>query len=572
MKVELSLNCNGTWVDYSAWVDVSEMKVNKSLDSANDPTRSQTSSIVLQGEAYQYFRTNIIESPNIYSNSICVRITDSVCGGEYIYKADNRNLKWCENGECKLSLDLEEYSPELDCIANTLLSNNEYGLFQLYPVTGNPHPRFRYCDIIKPTWFFGMLVTFFNSFDLFIVFIDTLIITLNSGFNIINAAIGTSLPTIGTINLITDKWLGCGRGYPAPFIRTYIDNVCNICGGIDINSETAPILYTEESRYYNACLLTAYSKKGVDMDGNRDYIMANSPSWTLRDLFSKIKDFWNARWFYYDNTLYFERKDLIGELIWGAGVYHIDFTTGDDKDNLQSDICFAWNGEGKPSRINMNYGTDASDAIGNENLIRFNGEWLDSSGNPNYNGSIKRDLIEFGAPSFVLDGQDSLYDANIVKAVGSVLSNMKFGGCLKTMADTCQLAKILVYDDATDIEDARTVGTPYFPYASLSEFDDDNAVHFPIAITDVYNYNYAFSFSPAANGISNNLWPYHAIDMPSDSKKTNISFEFKLKYCCAYNALDLYQSVKFENGWDGEINYIDFDFANRLVIVKGNVK
>lgn len=79
------------------------------------------------------------------------------------------------------------------------------------------------------------------------------------------------------------------------------------------------------------------------------------------------------------------------------------------------------------------------------------------------------------------------------------------------------------------------------------------------------------SFSPDADAVQQNLWEYWQIEVPSNSKKTNISFNFKLNYCCRYNSLELYQSVLFENGDSGEINNIEFNFANREITVKGNL-
>ena len=570
MKVEFSLNCSGTFTDYSEWVDVSRLALDKQLDANNDPIKSQSGAIEIYGDAYNFFYTNIISSPNIYSNSICIRITDDVCGEVQNFKIGSQNLKWCEGGECRIQLEMEGVDVVLDCIRSTIIANNASIKFQHYPGPGMIHPRFRYCDIIKPTWFFGIMVTFFNSFDFFIVGLNGIILMLNSGFNIINTIIGSSLPTIGYINFITDKWLGCGRGWPAPYIRTYIDNVCDVCSAT-ITDVTAPILYDEESAYYNACLLTAYAKKGVDMDGNMDYIPNNQPSWTLDQLFSKIKDFWNARWFIYGDDIYFERKDKIGELIWGTG-YALDFTTANDKNRLLGNVCFTYNGEPKLRRLNMNYATDASDNIGNENLNRFNGEYMYSGANPNYTGSKVVTMDEFGAVSHVLDGQDSLYDANITQAVGSVLGGLKWGGCLKTQGDTLQYAKILIHDTLTPIEDARTMGIPYLPFATLPEFQDDNALHFPIGYSELANYNAPMSFALGANGIQNNLWDFHAIDIPDDAKKTNIGFELTMEFCCEYSTLDIYQAVKFENGWEGEISSVKFDYAERKINVKGNIK
>ena len=55
---------------------------------------------------------------------------------------------------------------------------------------------------------------------------------------------------------------------------------------------------------------------------------------------SVLKVPFNARWFLKDGTdLYFERKDLIGGLLWGGGVNEIDFTD-DDAQYLLGDVCY----------------------------------------------------------------------------------------------------------------------------------------------------------------------------------------------------------------------------------------
>ena len=592
MIVEMQLNCTGGWTDYSDEVDVSSLKLSKSLDSNKDPQKNQSSTIEVFGSAYTFVMTNLYTGSNRYSNSICVRITDVLCSStEYLFKIDNRDIKWCDNSICKLECDLVQYNAVLDCIRRTTIADNYNNEFQDYPVSGNPHPRFRYCDVVKPTFMYGMLVTISNALVLLINSLNVVIASITGIIVwIVNILGGSwSVPSIGVG--FAEDLLGCSRGFPAPFIRTYVQNVCDKCG-VYVDDLQAPTFfatsYSEdggatsyENDYYYLCLLTAYTTKGVDMDGGKDYITLNQPSWTLDALLSKVKPFFNARWYLSsDDNLFFERKDRIGELIWGSG-NAIDLS-GDDATNLLGDVCYKWNGKGKPQRIFYSYGIDASDNIGNELRKRFNGEYLDTSGNPNYNESIEENQIEFGAVACILDGQDSAYDENVANALAGAVSGTDYEGCIKTQGDTLALAKLVVWDSLTDIEDARISGVSYDIYGSvgadIKAFQNDDANFILVTSGDCSNYNFQMSFDPDADDIAGggtgfrNLWRFHSIDANNDSDLTNVGFEFTLQFCCAYNTLDLYQKVLFKDGVTrGEIDSVDFDFGKREIIIKGNL-
>lgn len=572
MEVYLKLNVGGTYVDYTDYVDISSLKRNISLNAQNDPQRSQTGDIEVYGSAYSFVKTNLIDSVNLYSNSIFVKIIDTDCSSyEMIFKINNNNLRWCDNNECRMRFSMEEYNEVLDCIKTTLIADNTNGEFQDYPTSGMPHPRFRYCDVFKPNGMFGAWVTIMNALDLVVATMTPIVNSLNALLTL------ASLPNITWGGTFFDKWGGCERGHPAPYIRTYIDNVCYLCG-LGVDETTDPIFHDEYdpfapafyNQYYNACLLTAYTTKGVDMNGNKDYIPNNKPSWTLFDLMSKIKGIWNGRWYIHGNKLYFHRRDLLSGLMYTG--YGIDLS-GSDAEKLQGHVCYEWNGEGKMKRINLNYSTDPIDSIGNELLKRFNGEYIDTSGNPNYTANIEETFLEFGASSFVLDGQDTLYDANVEKAVGSVLSGITYGGSLKTQGDTLGFAKILIHEVGSGNTDARSVKNSWSLYG-CAEFADDQGGFFPISASDLYNYNYPMSLSPCQDPISptGNLWQYWQIETPDPAKKTNISFNFKMDYCCAYNSLDLYMKVLFEDGvTEGIITSIDYEYSIRSIIIKGNL-
>lgn len=570
MQVGFSLNCSGTFTDYTEFVDVTALKMTKSLDEQNDPQKSITSDIECYGDAYTFIRTNLIDSVNLYSNSICVQVTDDDCGNVFQFKIETKNLKWCDGDICKISMALVEYNPVIDCVKNTVISDNTNGEFQEFPVSGNPHPRFRYCDVIKPTFLFGFIITFVNAVSALLASINfVLLVTFGPIINTINAFFGTSY----AIPAIPDPFssiVGCNRLYPAPFVRTYIDNVCTICG-VTVDDTTDTIFHEVTSNYYNTALLTAYTTKGVKDTSTKDYIINNRPSWTLFDLMSKLKIPFNGRFFFKNNLdLHFARKDLIGVQLWGATPTVDVSDTGADNTNLLGNVCYQWNGDGKPSRINMKYSADMSDNIGNELLSRFNGEYL-SPANPNYNTPVEKVTPDFGAQSFVLDGKDTVWDANLVNAIGPMLAGFSYDGVLKTQGDTLQLAKLIIWDGIS-MTDSRPFSDAWIPYLALPAFADDDGGFFPVSASDLFNYNFPYSFDPDADLISSgNLWQFHSIDIPSASKKTNISFEYKLQMCCAYMSLELYMSTQF-NTDEGEINYIEYDFARREILIKGNLK
>jgi len=590
MTVEMRLNCTGSWTDYTDSVDISELKLNRSLDTNNDPQHTSTSTIEVFEDAYTFVLSNLYTGSNRYSNSICVRITDTDCSDkQYEFKIDNRDIRWCDNDECRLQCDLIGYQVTLDCIRKTRLAYNNSGEFNDYPGSGTPHPRFRYCDTIKPTFLFGFVITLSNAIAAFIISLNLVLASITGIIVWIVNLLGGSwtVPQI-SYSLAADL-IGCNRGHPAPFVRTYIDNVCTECA-ITVDGSSAPWLYNTtyndgfniyDNPYYYLCLLTSYTTKGVDMDGGKDYILANQPSWMLDKFLSILKPFFNARWFLDENNvLYFNRRDEIGDSIWGVGAIAVDLS-GSDAANLLDTVCYKWNGKGKPKRIRYLYGTDATDAVGNELRKRFNGEYLETSGNENYNDNLEENNYEFGATAAVLDGQDSAYDANLVNALAATLGSVDYEGCLKTTSDTNSLAKLLIWDwNLSSMDDARMYWSDYDIYGSagadIEAFKRDDANFFPVASADCANYNFPMSFDPDADDIGGNnfrnLWMHHSIDANNDDSNVNIGFEFKLSFCCQYNTLEVYQKVLFKDGsTTGEITSVDFDFGKREITIKGNL-
>jgi hypothetical protein len=316
------------------------------------------------------------------------------------------------------------------------------------------------------------------------------------------------------------------------------------------------------------------------MSSAKGYIPANQPSWTLTAFLNTLVPVFNSRWYIGESgELYFDRKDRIGENIWGT-TPALDLS-GSDADYLLSSVCYSWNGKGKPFRIYNKYGIDAIDSIGNELMTRFNGEYIDIS-SANYTDTIEFTSTDYGAASFVLDGKDSQWDINLVKSIGNQLLVWQGNGddwkhCLKSMTDTLQLAKLIIYDPATDIEDARAIKADYTDYVSIPALaDDDPSDTFNIITAgDCYYYNYPMSHDWVAGSINANLWDnFHSIDAPDPAKKDVIQFEVILDYCReSFNTLDIFQTVVMPNGTDeGEIKSVEFNHATRQIKITGTLK
>lgn len=583
-KVELSLNCNDmTWVDYSDFSDVTKMRRFKELDSENNPSRRSASNVTFYGSAYVFIKTNLIDSTSRAFNHICVRITDNNFStpATYLFKMDNKSLRWCEGEECEFEADLVEVNEALSCANKTLIADNTSGDYQQYTTsTTYPHPRFRYCDVIKPTFLFGVIVTFLNSISLLLASFNIIAVVVNAIVTAINSALGTNINTVPLPSSLISGALGCDRAWPSPFVRTYIDNACSVCG-LTVDATKSPILHDVASDYYNSALITAYTTKGVKVVGSMGYIPSNQPSWTLTMFLSRLNKIFNGRWYITDaGELYFDRKDRLGQLVWGAG-NQWDLS-GVDAPYMLTSVCYSWNGKGKPYRIYLKWGTDATDAIGNELLKRFNGEHIDSS-SPQYTETIEDTMSDFGAAAFVLDGKDAPWDINLVKSVDNQLllwggSGNDYNTCLKSQTDTLQLAKIVTWDGTSPMEDARVTRQPYVDYLTIPALEDDEPSDLSGTIinpADCRYYNPLFSFDPDADGIHPNLWSYfHSIDAPIPGKKDLIGFEVTMDYCKEeYNDMDIFQSVLMPDGvTEGEINSVEFDHENRQIIVKGFLK
>ncbi len=120
-----------------------------------EPKKAASGVIKIDGEAYRYVRAWLIDNIAAPFNSIEVKIEDTTCGYFEAYQIKATQVAWCETQVCEFELTLKQIDDAYRCIQKTVVSDNWQGWFQKEPKHGKKHPRFSYCNEMRPN---GMLV------------------------------------------------------------------------------------------------------------------------------------------------------------------------------------------------------------------------------------------------------------------------------------------------------------------------------------------------------------------------------------------------------------------------------
>lgn len=516
-------------------------RTNEGISSpgSNQAKRTASNSIQIEGAAYLFIKDWLIDSVSAPLNGIDVRIEDTSCGiyDEWIIKAPQ--LTYCEDDVCEFSVTLQQKDPALQCIQSTLIYDDWQGWFREQPTNGKKHPRFSYCNEVKPN---GMMITLwwlmslvFTILILLTPIINTIIAIINVIIAIINAIAWITgqdpvdyLSFFNPLNMAESFFMessGCGRLHPAPLIRDYIDNVCKKCG-VHVDAVTDPIFHSQtinidlssdrqvrqrQNPYYNSCYFNAPSRRGIRIfrglfnnDQNLvDYwIPENKPLFALDMFLDEIKSVYNSDWKISNvngqPTLYFWRKDWF---TLGAAIYN--FTdNGPDRNKIIEGICFSWLDKRQFAYMRGLYTQDGADTCGDEALGYMNDmiELGDKTNNPNYDGFLDKST-RFGGTRFRLDGATDDYLANAMQillngaalnpTIPAIVQNAIVPAieqyadyALLMSGETSSLPKIIIWDTNTGYDFAKAVRTKSTMQQSV------NGSNFPMPTPNtVYNEN-----------------------------------------------------------------------------------
>lgn len=556
--------------------------------------RGVTEDIEVYGPTAVYVGDWLVDHVNGSVNSILVRITDTLCDssrGEWLIKTDS--LNWCDDGECKYKINLVQYEPADTCIKQYLIDDNHRGWFPdggfvvgTDPITGLPneqymHPRFRYCDDIKPqalqNFMFVLAQTILIGFN---GLVGPIVWIFQVVDNILDVLGLGGLPGMSQLEDMYKSFedkvfgavLGCNRVHPAPFVRNYFENICSKCG---ITFESS-IFNDPGSEYYNLTHLFAPIKKGLLYDSTKDWIMDNKPAFDLVGYAKALKPVFNGKYRLDNGNVFkFERKDFFDT----APIF--DFT-GDDEKYLLGSICYTWNGKQKFANQYFKYEADTFDVSGNEAGHRFNGlKFWNVNNNPLLKGIDEISAAGWTPQRYTNDGIDKRV---IFKALANQ-TNAQLDGVLLMAQDITGAGKLLIWDGVSEKESARVDKIDYDTYrygAFPDGWPDDHA---NISGTDYYVFNKAMMYNPVANPIYPNLYQFREIDDPNLYSRQAKQWHLTMQLCCdVVDRLLIFDPlidsisakvdylVQISDTEEGIIERIEIDYLNARVNLKGRIR
>jgi hypothetical protein len=537
-------------------------------DENNEAAFSFTGDLEFEGADADYIYNKLVLSPTALENNVILKFVDDCCEDkEYLFQIKPESLKWCDDFECKLTAAASEYSvaeQQLNCIKNTLIWD-DYAGFQ-----SKQHPRFSYCNELRPNWMHDVLIILFIATGTSILVLAPIIIGLVFAFNTINTVINllnTLLPSGSQINNITlggnpnidfadlqnyyniliSFMVGCGRKHPSPLVRDYASNVCGKCGLTFVSS----ILNNSTSDYYNLCYVNAPIHKGtIETDNTTYWIDENKPLLNGFKYFEQIKTIFNAEWEIVGNQLIFEREDFfVPKTPW------LDLTTYDPDKII--DVCWNWSTKPRYSYGNFEYIKDSINEVGGEARDRWNDivEW----NNPYSN--LQKDefhpFFEFAACRFRDDGidRDVLSSYQGLPTIGPMIK--KYNGAMLMNSHKSFQPMLLIWDVNSGVQNAKVnPGAVYFagyPGVGLNQF---------------YNYPMWFDATHAGN-LYDRFW---FIKNPRYAGWKNLEFEAKIIFDCdTQKNVDLSGTIITSKGPSKKITSVEIDKQNLTMVIKGSL-
>lgn len=533
-----------------------------------------TGELTFYGAAYQVIKTELIDPPDGKLREVPLVIYED-CGDPAILLftgvVRGAEVDWCEGCDHATATAVEKTvaTQAQDCIESTLIADNRNGF------RSQQHPRMVYCDEIRPEWLHHIvmilsviLVLILYVLTPIVVIVTAIIQVINWIIDAVNVLPGVDIDHIDfdgdqSTNFLDEyvAWrdrlidgvIGCGRKHPSPLLRSYIGNVCSICG---INFQSS-IINDPTSDYYNTVLFSAPVSKGT-RDDSVTYIDDNEPIETLDTLLGKLCTVFNAGRRIVGNTLYFERKDMLP----GSGVW-VNPAELKAAGRLVEGVCFSWSSDDIPAFIQIGFTEDALDITGNEarDIYKDIVEW-NQPYNPVQKGSVET-MMQFSMLRCRRDGigSDVLDDYDGVWWLSDAITS--YNTALLLECGLSALPKLIVWDGDMLFGTARRFNVPGY-FKTYEE-----------------NYNFPYhmgEFNCAPNTGYPTTQPYmslygrfHAIRNPKVLSTAGRDFDFKFEYTAAELAsMDIYADVPLSFG-TGHMTSIIINTTDRTIAVSGKV-
>ena len=552
-------------------------------DEEGNKVTSVSQTYTLTGAAYDLVASVFISGLEGKTASMPVLIyDDSGCCEEDILLFEGRlvsdNVRWC-HGVCSVDVIFEEYTTntkQLDCIHSTLIYDNTLG-FQ----SDISHPKMVYCIEMRPDLLQHIILSFGVILNIIFLILTPIVaaLALLNGIlqaieDVINAIPGVNINITfdfdgdSSTNLLNEyqnmrdnvnsRIIGCGRKHPAPLVRNYIKNVCDICG-VGFSSS---ILNQVSSDYYNTTMLNAPIAKGSISGAN--WIDLNNPIYTLATFLDALKPVFNARWELIDGVLHFERKDFFD-----TGEIFVSFESLKESQLVIGELCLEWRNDTRPAFSSFKYAPDPVDVAGNESILRFNDivEW--NSPYSSLQSGSKEVQLAFGTPRFRDDGVDEDILGFYDWAPGGLGATIQaYEGVLILEKHLCFNPKLLIWDGNTPGR-TRKYNVPGF-----TEWPANENYNFPFMFNEV---NAAPNTAYPTDHPNAGLYPrFYSIDNPKLTRDYGKSFEFTFLYNCeslstVKNARYVHLPIGTDSPAVGRIRQITVNLDDKTITIQGEV-
>jgi hypothetical protein len=266
--------------------------------------------LTVRGAAYDYLVQEIINKPNPKLENIKVLIYDLCCldvngNPREVFNGliEGADVRWCLVPFCEATVTIIDDTPDaqaIKCLKNIfpgdrpIRTTDGYDEFRLAP-------NIVYCDDIKPrstheaTMVLGII---------FFILFTPLILLINA-LSIITGGDATFwIDELG--KLITS----CGKKHLAPYIHSYMSNMCNIC-----NLGLQSSLFEPGGYYHDTVRLDAAYIAGTEIATEQLFVNRNQPNLNGVQFLDEFKQF-NIDWRVTNGVLQVERKDFFQGPLW----------------------------------------------------------------------------------------------------------------------------------------------------------------------------------------------------------------------------------------------------------------
>jgi hypothetical protein len=597
MKSSVKIKLNGVLITGRIdGIEAFEITIREN-DDQGIIVKSYSSELRFYDDGYNILKPILIDNINGFVNNVNVEVYDECCGRlvfEGVISGDA--IDWCEP-ECWISAQVIEKKPILNCVKSRLIYDNELGFLD------RPQKKLRYCVDLRPDWIMGLLFTIyaiFNSIIYLILLPLSLVVVVIQSVAFVICQIVCAIPgtpcnsstcTGGTwtnpngafseisgwMDDMQDRMIQCQWYHPTALVRDYIQNVCDLCGGLTFKSS---ILNDPSSPYYNLMLFSAPIRKGYKpSQGQNLLITENLPTETLDTLMNThLKPLFNAQYWIVGNELIFERKDnFVGSGTWiDAEQLLLDGRIVDNQ------ICFNWIDRERPAFGIYKYTLDGSDLLGNEAGIRYEDivEW-NQPPSDSQSGSLDRTMLSsmsrFRGDKVGPDTLESYDDPFWNTLFGGSIANSK--GLLLMNQHMAFNYKFMIWD-GEDEDNAKIksfwgplpggpVISPPISWSGGGESFESSGGE--LDVFSLYNYPMWFREDNAGNLYSE----FHYIDNPRLPGTKLFEFSFSFTFDCGqFDSIDFAKDVRIRVGSNikfGEIKEIKVDFVKRVISVSGIV-